>query len=149
MTHYDLTLVLYIYKGHWEDIWLLSSYFVFLTINSETRIVVAFPPLFLLATLACWKGFTSIWEIFISSRDLLKPSTWSTIHLGFISTLIRSCLVNALLNQTCSHWAQGPVKPWQPQGRLSYEMSFFLWDLLTARGKHGDGKWMLVILVIL
>jgi hypothetical protein len=32
-----------------------------------------------------------------ASEDLL-----TTIHLGFISTLIRSCLVKSCLNQTCS-----------------------------------------------
>ena len=42
----------------------------------------------------------------VASEDLLN-----TIRLGFISTLIGSCLAKPLLNQTCSRRAQGPVKP--------------------------------------
>jgi hypothetical protein len=53
MTRYDSTLVLYIYKGHWEDVLLSSSYLVSCNIDTRLWIVVAFPPLFLQATLAC------------------------------------------------------------------------------------------------
>jgi hypothetical protein len=104
MTRMTRLGILYVYKGHWEDV-----YSPVPTLSS----LLSTPRLY-----SCWLSPTLSSELplqaeratpylraIVSSEDLLN-----TIRLGFISILIRSCLAKAL-NQTCSCRAQGPVEP--------------------------------------
>jgi hypothetical protein len=88
MTWYASTLYRYIYKGHWEDALLPSSYFVFCTIDSPLITVVGFPPHCSSELPLQAERAPPYLRAIVSSEDLLHM-----IRLGFILTLIRSCLV--------------------------------------------------------
>jgi hypothetical protein len=105
MTRMTRPGLFYVYKEYWED-----TYSPVPTLST----VLSTPRLY-----SCWLSPTLSSELplqaeratpylstIVASEDLLN-----TIRLGLISILIGSCLAKALLNQTCSRRAQGPVKP--------------------------------------
>jgi hypothetical protein len=97
----------YVYKEHREDVSFLSSYFLYShRLRSLLVIELGFPPVYSSELPLQAERAIPYLSTIVASKDLLN-----TIRLGFISILIGSCLAKALLNQTRSRRAQGPVKP--------------------------------------
>jgi hypothetical protein len=143
MSWLDVTqLWYYVYKGHWEDALVPSFYFLYFSrLRSLLVIELGFPPVYSSELPLQAERAVPYLSTIVASENL-----WYMIRLGFISTLIRSCLSQPCLSQTCSHWAQGPVEPWHwlPWNFVTVPRDRVLkWDNVCLANSRPKSNWWL------